>query len=1122
VAAVRTWQDRLRSELVERFGEEKGLHLNRIYASVFPPAYVADVPPREATFDIERLSKIEDDPSCLCMSLYRPPDFPEQHLRFKIFHAETALPISDVIPMLENLGFRVMSEMPYLVNLQGGMTVSVQDFEMRYEYDRILVPAQVNEIFQNAFENIWRGKADNDGFNSLVLLAGLTWRQVMVLRTFCRYLLQTGLPFSQTYMEQVLETYPDIARLLVTKFEGRTDPELSARKRRRCNLTTSQALDHAMDGVASLDADRIITAFRATIRATERSNYFQTNIDGGIKSYISVKLDPRKVPDLPKPKPRYEVFVYSPRVEGVHLRGGAVARGGLRWSDRQEDFRTEVLGLMKAQAVKNTLIVPVGAKGGFVAKKLPQGDREEIMEEVIYCYQIFVQGLLDITDNLVDDKIVPPPNVVRNDGDDPYLVVAADKGTASFSDIANAISEEYGFWLGDAFASGGSVGYDHKKMGITAKGGWEAVKRHFREMGTNIQTTDFTLAGIGDMSGDVFGNGVLLSRHTKLLAAFNHMHIFLDPDPDPKISFRERERLFGLPRSGWNDYKSDLISAGGGVWSRSEKLIELSPQVRSILAVQEEGMTPDDLIKAILKMPVDLLWNGGIGTYVKASTETHADAGDRANDSVRINGNELRCKVIGEGGNLGFTQLGRIEYALNDGRMNTDFIDNSAGVDCSDREVNIKILLNVVARKQELTQGRRKKLLADMTDEVAAMVLRDNYLQTQALSILESNATGRLREHAYLIKVLEKEAGLDIELEFLPDSEEIDQRLKAGKGLTRPELAVLVSYGKIALYRDMIDSNVPEDDYLAKELISYFPQPLQRRYADLMGEHQLSREIISTLVTNSLVNRMGPVFVYRARDETGADVASVARAYTIAREVFEARSLWNAIEELDNKVHTNAQYSMLNRTTRLLKHGTHWFLDRSIFVSDIAAAVKRFGKPTQRLMDNVEEFLLGRELMKFQEAQALYGEIGIPQEVARRMAGLQSLHSALDIVEVAEATGVDPVRVASVYFRLGQKLRIAWLREQVELLAVQGRWQAMARNSMRENLYFLQGQLTQQIIDGAGSKRKPENTVDSWIEKRADRIRHVLDIIGEMRNQGAMDFPTLGVALQEIRRLTQV
>jgi glutamate dehydrogenase len=1122
VEAVRTWQDRLRNELVERFGEETGLHLNRIYAAVFPPAYVADVPPREATFDIERLSAIEDDSSRLCMSLYRPPDFPEQHLRFKIFHAESSLPISDVIPMLENLGFRVISEMPYLVKLPGGMTISVQDFEMRYEHEQILVPAQVNEVFQDAFENVWRGKADNDGFNSLVLLAGLTWRQVMVLRAFCRYLLQTGLPFSQAYMEQVLESYANIARLLVSKFESRTDPELTVKKRQRYNLTTSQALDYAMDEVSSLDADRIITAFRATIRATERSNYFQTDLEGLAKPYVSIKFDPRKVPDLPKPRPRYEVFVYSPRVEGLHLRGGKVARGGLRWSDRQEDFRTEILGLMKAQAVKNTLIVPVGAKGGFVAKKLPQGDREEIMEEVIYCYQIFVQGLLDITDNLVDDKIVPPTDVVRNDGDDPYLVVAADKGTASFSDIANAISEEYGFWLGDAFASGGSVGYDHKKMGITAKGGWEAVKRHFREIGTNIQTSDFTVAGIGDMSGDVFGNGVLLSRHTKLLAAFNHMHIFLDPDPDPETSFKERERLFGLPRSGWTDYKADLISEGGGVWSRSEKLIELSPQVRDILAIQDEGMTPDDLIKAILEMPVDLLWNGGIGTYVKASTETHADAGDRTNDSLRINGNELRCKVIGEGGNLGLTQLGRIEYALNDGRMNTDFIDNSAGVDCSDREVNIKILLNVVARKQALPKGRRKKLLADMTDEVSGMVLRDNYLQTQALSILESNATGRLREHAYLIKVLEKEAGLDIELEFLPNSEEIDLRLKAGKGLTRPELAVLVSYGKIALYRDMIKSNVPEDDYLAKELISYFPQPLQRRYSDLMGEHQLSREIISTLVTNSLVNRMGPVFVYRARDETGADVASVARAYTIAREVFEARSLWNAIEELDNKIHTNAQYSMLNRTTRLLKHGTHWFLDRSVFVSDIAGAVERFGKPTQRLMDSVEGFLLGRELMKFQEAQALYGEIGIPQDVARRMAGLQSLHSALDIVEVSEATAADPVRVAAVYFRLGQNLRIAWLREQVELLTVQGRWQAMARNSMRENLYFLQGQLTQQIIEGAGTKRKPENTVDDWIEKRADRIRHVLDIITEMRDQGAMDFPTLGVALQEIRRLTQI
>jgi glutamate dehydrogenase len=1119
--AVRTWQDDLKDELVDRFGEEEGLRLNREYSEVFPAAYVEDVTPREATFDIERLVAIENDPSHLRMSLYRPPTFLKQHVRFKTFHAESPLPISDVLPTLENFGLRVISERPYQVKLAGGPQVSVQDFEMRYTHEAMLVPSEVNEIFQSAFESIWRGHVENDGFNALVLRAKLGWRQVGVLRGYARYLLQTGMPYSQSYMEQVLATHPRIARLLVEKFEYRLDPALSATNRQQHSLSHSLALDHAMDSVASLDADRIIRAFRAMIRATLRTNYYQRYADGDPKPYISFKLDPGRIPDLPKPRPRYEVFVYSPRVEGVHLRGGEVARGGLRWSNRPEDFRTEILGLMKAQAVKNTLIVPVGAKGGFVAKQLPGGDRERVMDEVVCCYQTFIQGMLDITDNLVEGNVVHPERVVRHDGDDPYLVVAADKGTATFSDIANAISEDYGFWLGDAFASGGSVGYDHKKMGITARGAWEAVKRHFREMGRDVQASDFTVAGIGDMSGDVFGNGMLQSRHTKLIAAFNHLHVFVDPDPDPAASYAERERLFALPRSSWDDYDRALISAGGGVWSRADKLIRLSDEMRAALDVRDEALTPDELIRVILRMPVDLLWNGGIGTYVKSSSESNADAGDRQNDGVRVNGRDLRCRVFGEGGNLGCTQLGRIEFALNDGRINTDAIDNSGGVDCSDREVNIKILLNLACQQKNLTAGRRKKLLVEMTDEVAEQVLRNNYLQTQAISLLEANAVERIREHQYLIRVLEREVGLDRELEFLPRGEEIDERRKAGKGLTRPELAVLLSYGKMALYRDMIASSVPEDRYLSRELVSYFPVPLQQRYEDLMADHRLAREIIATALTNSLVNRMGPVFAYRTRDETGADVASVARAYTIAREVFNIRALWQAIENLDNQVHANTQYSMMSRTTRLLKHGTHWFLDRPAMVDDIAAAVQRFGPAARKLVVGTAEYLTGREYKRFEDARVLYADIGIPDDVARVMAGLHSLHSALDIIEVAEHTDADVLFVAAVYFRLGEALEIDWLRDQVERLTVEGRWQAMARNSMRENLYFVQGQITQQVLDVAG-RRPPDKALADWSEARADRLKHVHDTMAEMRTQGQMDFATLGVALQEIRRLTQV
>ncbi len=1119
-AAVRTWQDGLHDYLIERFGEEQGLILFRGYGHVFPAAYVEDVTVREATFDIERLAAVEASPDQLRMSLYRPQSFPEQRVRFKTFHADTPLPISDVLPTLENLGLRVISERPYRVVLDSGKEIWVQDFEMLHQQKK-LVPAEVNEAFQQAFENAWSGVTENDGFNGLILGAGLSWRQVSLLRTYCRYILQTGLPFSQAYMERVLSEYPDIARLLVDKFEAGFNPEIADKQRKRQGLSISQALDRAMDSVATLDADRIISAFREMIRATLRTNFYQPDEDGRPKPYISLKLNPRKIPDLPKPLPMFEVFVYSPRVEGVHLRGGEVARGGLRWSDRPEDFRTEVLGLMKAQAVKNTLIVPVGAKGGFVAKQLPAGDREQVMQEVIACYKTFVRGMLDITDNLIDGEPVAPPDVLRRDKSDAYLVVAADKGTASFSDIANQISANYAFWLGDAFASGGSVGYDHKGMGITARGAWECVKRHFREIGRDTQESPFTVVGIGDMSGDVFGNGMLQSRHIRLQAAFNHLHIFLDPSPNAAASFKERKRLFALSRSGWDDYKRKLISKGGGVFSRAEKLIKLSAEVRAMLDTEERSLTPDELIRELLRMRVDLLWNGGIGTYVKASTETNAEAGDRANDGVRVNGKDLRCKVLGEGGNLGCTQLGRIEFARNEGRLNTDFIDNSAGVDCSDREVNIKILLNVASQQAGLTAGRRARLLADMTDEVADQVLRNNYLQSQAISLMEATATERIREHQYLIHVLERSGTLDRALEFLPDDEQINERRKAARGLTRPELAVLVSYGKMSLYADIIASDVPEDAYLSNELIAYFPQPLNRRYRKLMNEHRLSREIIATQVTNSLVNRMGPVFAYRTRDETGADVASVARAYAIAREVFDIRSLWASIEELDNQVHANAQYSMMNRTTRLLKHGTHWLLDRPSQVEDIEASVKRFSSQTKRLSENLADYLVGRELRRFSEAFNLYKDLGIPDVIAHRMAGLHAMHSALDIMEVAQDTRATAETAAQIYFLLGQELRIDWLRDRVEQLSVEGRWQAMARNSMRENLYHLQGQLTRLVIK-AGKRRAPAAAVETWIAENKDRVEHVLTTAGEMTATGAKDFPTLSVQMQEIRRLTQL
>jgi glutamate dehydrogenase len=1122
--AVRTWADRLRDELVERFGEEEGLALLQEYANVFPAAYVEDVKPREATFDIERLEAIKAAPRRLRMSLYRPPGFPDDRVRFKLFCAGDPLPLSEILPMLENMGLKVISERPYRLRAPEDLAaehVWVQDFEMHTADGQAISPGKVNELFQDAFENTWNRRVENDGFNRLILKAGLDWRQAALLRALCRYLLQTGLPFSQAYMEQVLSEHALIAQMLVELFEGRFDPDLPDNRRERITVTVNQAVGHALDEVSSLDADRMLNAFRALIMATLRCNYFQRDEHGRPKGYLSLKLDPHRIPDLPLPRPKFEIFVYSPRVEGVHLRGGLVARGGLRWSDRREDFRTEVLGLMKAQAVKNVLIVPVGAKGGFVPKRLPTGDREVVMREVVDCYKTFIHGLLDLSDNLVDGVLIPPHDVVRYDGDDSYLVVAADKGTATFSDLANSVAAEHAFWLGDAFASGGSMGYDHKKMGITARGAWEAVKRHFRELGIDIQSQPFTAAGIGDMSGDVFGNGMLLSRCMRLRAAFNHQHIFLDPDPDPEASFAERKRLFELPRSSWADYDRAQISKGGGVWPRSEKLIPLSPEARRMLDVEEEGLTPDDLIRAILHMRTDLLWNGGIGTYVKAGAESHAEVGDRANDAVRINGAELRCRVVGEGGNLGFTQLGRIEYALKGGRLNTDFIDNSAGVDCSDHEVNIKILISVANRHRALTPARREKLLVGMTDEVAALVLRNNYLQTQAISIAESTAAERVNEHAWFIRQLEKRAGLDRALEYLPDGDELELRRKSGRGLTRPELALVMSYAKMALYGEMVRSNVPEDPYLSKELGRYFPAPLQRRYTEFLVEHPLAREIIATMITNSLVNRMGSVFAFRMQDEAGADVASVARAFTIAREVFEIRGIWESIESLDNQVSASVQHSMLRATQALLKQATRWLLDRRDELPGIAAAVKRLNPGSMELIECLPEVLQGSRLERYEGAAQLYIDTGLPKPLARKVAALAPMHAALDIITLAENCKVGVRHAADVYFRVGDVLDLDWVADRIDALRVEGIWQAKARGSLRDNLFGLHRALAAGIIASAEPKHGAEAAVKGWMAARVVQVEHFDRTLEEMRDSAQLDFATLSVALQEIRRLAQ-
>jgi len=1157
--AIRSWDDELGEILVRQCGEEKGLALLKRFGKAFPLSYQGDVAPHVASYDVLSAAALRDVDD-LRMSLYKPRKRAQGILRFKLFKYSAPIPLSDVLPMLENLGMRIVSERPYELTLDDGNRIWIQDFDMRPPDSAEVNLELIRTDFQDAFECVLKGDCENDGFNRLVLLARLDWRQTSVLRACAKFLSQTGSPFSQQYMEQTLSAWPLASRLLIEYFESRFDPARCeerrvqrqaarrtlkqqcaplaagiddpvlddfleevyiARETEGCEDDSARvraALLRILDSVASADQDRILRAFADVVRAMLRTNFFQRDARGRHHEYISFKFDSSRLPDLPKPRPFREVWVYSPRVEGVHLRGGKVARGGLRWSDRREDFRTEVLGLLKAQTVKNTMIVPVGAKGGFFVKNPPAGDnRDELMAEVVYCYRSFINGLLDITDNLDGDAIIPPADVVRLDDDDPYLVVAADKGTATFSDIANAISVEHGFWLGDAFASGGSNGYDHKSMGITAKGAWESVKRHFRELGKDIQSEPFDVVGIGDMSGDVFGNGMLLSRHIRLKAAFNHQHIFIDPDPDTKTGFAERERLFRLPRSSWSDYDTSLISAGGGVFSRQSKSISLSDEVRAWLGVDETELAPHELIRHLLCAEYDLLWNGGIGTYVKARGETHSDVGDLANNPVRVNGGELRCRVVGEGGNLGLTQPGRIEFALNGGRINTDFIDNSAGVDCSDHEVNIKILLDQAVAAGRLDHAQRNELLGEMTEEVEGLVLRSNYLQTQALSMMESLTSTRLGAEAHFITMLEHQGVLDRDLENLPDDEQLRERVTRGLGLTRPELAVLFSFSKITLYQDLVDSDVPEDPYLSRELEDYFPAPLRQRFADLMPEHRLRREIIATRVTNNLVNRMGAYFAARVKEDTGVSSSTVAKAFTVAREIFRSREAWRELERYDARVSAELQNEIYLQIWNLMRQGTRRLITLPGGTAiDISSKVNRFAPGMDRYRESLDRILPESEAGALTTRRDELTEAGFEPDLAERLASLAWMHSALDIVDEARSLELDVVEVGGVYYRLFDHLCLRWLRESVENLPVDRQWHAHARGNLRDELYRHHRVLTRRILAGRDGGGDP---IAAWLERHADTVGRTRTMLEEMRASSSLDFASLQVAIHGLGQL---
>ncbi|MFN3232989.1 MAG: NAD-glutamate dehydrogenase [Alphaproteobacteria bacterium] len=1104
-ALARTWTDHLKDQLVERHGEEQGNELWGCYGEGFRVAYRDAYKPDLAAGDISYLEQLESD-EAMAFNVWRRLEDKRGGIRIKIYHASRLVPLSDCVPKIEHLGLHIVEEQAYAVQTADGRQPWVHDFYTEDISGEPLDLAAIKAPVEETLAELWAGQLEDDSLNELVLSAGLDWREVAMLRGYLKYLRQTGITFSQSYMRQSLANNPVIVGKLVDLFAARFDPETHSPE---IAQSIQAQIDDCLNAVDSLDEDRIIRRFTNLIQSTLRTNYYQVDTDDRPKPQLSFKLDSKSVEGLPLPRPAVEVFVYSPRVEGVHLRGGAVARGGLRWSDRPEDFRTEILGLMKAQMVKNAVIVPVGAKGGFVPKNLPAGgSREEIQAEGITCYKSFISGLLDITDNIVENETVAPERVVRHDGDDPYLVVAADKGTATFSDIANKMALDHGFWLGDAFASGGSNGYDHKKMGITARGAWISVQRHFRELGTNVQTEPVRVIGIGDMSGDVFGNGMLASKAIKLVAAFDHRDIFIDPDPDPEASHAERQRLFELPRSSWQDYREDLISAGGGIFSRSAKSVEVNGPIKDMLGISDDALPPADLIKAILKSQADLLWIGGIGTYVKAASETHQDVGDRANDALRVDGAELNVKVVGEGGNLGLTQRGRIEFALKGGLINTDAVDNSGGVDCSDHEVNIKILLGDVVDAGDMTLKQRNALLEDMTGDVAELVLDTNYRQTETLSTTCARAPSLLDAQARFMRRLEQEGVLNRDVEFLPGDDEIADRANQDKGLTRPELAVLLAYAKNSLYDRLMRSDVPDDSWINKQLVTYFPQQLQKRFTSQARSHRLHRELAATMVANEIINRAGITYVTRVAEESGATVDQIATAYIIAREVMGLKPIWDQIDALDNKVDAAVQTDMFLEAKELLHRKATWFLTHLEQPLDIAVTIQRFEPGTRALAESPSlRQQANQNGVAKQAAKLMSAEV--PEELAWTVANLAPLSSACDILLLAENCDSDLDDVASTYFRVGDLVGFDWLRAAGEDVPTVEHWDRLAVNSIVEDLYDQQRELAAQAL--------VKGSADAWRESHKAALTRVNQLVAELRSSGTLSVSKLGYVARQLR-----
>ncbi len=1127
--AARTWADRLTAAApTEAVSHADAEH----YASAFPEAYKQAVTPAEAINDIAVIKELSDDSVKLVFS-----EGDEHGLaQLTWFLGGRTASLSQLLPMLQSMGVVVLEERPFTVTRPDGLPVWIYQFKIQPH--PTIPPASTDEEreagaqrFADAVTAIWQGRVEIDRFNELVMRAGLTWQQVVLLRAYAKYLRQANFPYSQSYIESVLNEHPSTARSLVALFEALFHPGSAGSGRDAQAAAAAVAAD--IDALVSLDTDRILRAFASLVQATLRTNYFVTR-EGSARSrdVLSVKLNAQLIDELPLPRPKFEIFIYSPRVEGVHLRFGPVARGGLRWSDRRDDFRTEILGLVKAQAVKNAVIVPVGAKGGFVVKRppLPTGskggaaaDRDATRAEGVACYQLFISGLLDVTDNVdhATKAVNPPPQVVRRDGDDAYLVVAADKGTATFSDIANDVAKSYGFWLGDAFASGGSVGYDHKAMGITAKGAWEAVKRHFWEIGVDTQTEDFTVVGVGDMSGDVFGNGMLLSKHIRLVAAFDHRHIFLDPNPDSATSWVERHRMFNLPRSSWDDYDKSLISTGGGVYSRDQKSIPISAQVRGALGIDGDvsELAPPTLMRAILQAPVDLLFNGGIGTYIKAESESDADVGDRANDPVRVNGHQVRAKVIGEGGNLGVTARGRVEFDLSGGRINTDALDNSAGVDCSDHEVNIKILIDSLVTAGKVTAEERTPLLESMTDEVGRLVLNDNTDQNDLMGTSRANAASLLPVHADQIKYLVAERGVNRELEALPSEKEIARRTEAGLGLTSPELATLMAHVKLALKEDLLNTDLPDQDVFASRVPAYFPKPLRERFTPEIRTHQLRREIVTTMVINDMVDTAGISYAFRLAEDVGVPQIHAVRTFAATDAIFGIDHVWHRIRAANLPVALSDRLTL--DTRRLIDRAGRWLLNYRPQPLAVGAEINRFAAKVKALTPRMSEWLRGDDKAIVEKEAADFTAQGAPPDLAYRVAAGLYRYSLLDIIDIADITEIESAEVADTYFALMDRLGTDSLLTAVSELPRTDRWHSLARLAIRDDIYASLRSLCFDVLAVGEPDETGEQKIAEWEHISASRVERARRTLNEIRESGSTDLATLSVAARQIRRMTR-